>query len=139
MLKSAWHHVKSRVEPEHEVSTPCYYRAQGKTFITDSVLQSTAGFVTCYLIFFITGSLLLTITANASLGDALFEFASSIGTVGISVGITCTTTNIPTMIVEMCGMILGRLEIFIVLTGLYSAGQLIFGKKKRTANLQVTH
>ena len=35
------------------------------------------------------------------------------------IGLTGTTTNNATLIVEMVGMILGRLEIFIVLTGAY--------------------
>ena len=36
---------------------------------------------------------------------------------GLSIGLTGTATNNATLIVEMVGMILGRLEIFIVLTG----------------------
>jgi trk system potassium uptake protein TrkH len=130
LLKSALHNVKNHVAPEHEVSTPFYYRAQGKASITESVLKSTTGFITCYLCIFIIGSLLLTVTADVSLTDAMFEFASSLGTVGLSIGITGTTTNAATLIVEICGMILGRLEIFIVLTGLYSAFRLLFHKRK---------
>ena len=49
----------------------------------------------------------------------MFEFASALGTVGLSIGLTGTTTNNATLVVEMVGMILGRLEIFIVLTGAY--------------------
>lgn len=130
LIKSALHNVKSHIAPEHEVSTPFYYRAQGKTPITDSVLKSTTGFVTCYLCIFIAGSLLLTVTANVSLTDAMFEFASSLGTVGLSVGITGAGTNSATLIIEICGMILGRLEIFIVLTGIYSAVKVLFRSRK---------
>ena len=49
----------------------------------------------------------------------MFEFASALGTVGLSIGLTGPATNDATLIVEMAGMILGRLEIFIVLTGVY--------------------
>jgi len=132
MLKSAWHNVRGKTAPEHEISTPYYYRAQGKTLITESLVKSTASFVTCYLIIFLTGSLLLTFTADASLTDAMFEFASSLGTVGLSIGITGTTTNDATLIVEMLGMFLGRLEIFIVLTGFYSFFHLLFGRKRKS-------
>lgn len=130
LLKSALNNVKNHVAPEHEVSTPYYYRAQGKTLITESVLKSTTGFITSYICIFTAGSLLLTVTANVSLTDAMFEFASSLGTVGLSIGITGPTTNALTLIVEICGMILGRLEIFIVLTGIYSAFRLLFHKRK---------
>ena len=49
----------------------------------------------------------------------MFEFASALGTVGLSIGLTGPATGSATLIVEMIGMIMGRLEIFIVLTGIY--------------------
>ena len=73
----------------------------------------------CYLLLFVTGALLLTLTAGCGLEKAMFEFASALGTVGLSIGLTGPMTNNATLIVEMVGMILGRLEIFIVLTGAY--------------------
>ena len=57
--------------------------------------------------------------AHAPLASCMFEFASSLGTVGLSIGLTGPATNNATLVVEMIGMILGRLEIFIVLTGAY--------------------
>ena len=77
------------------------------------------GFVGCYLLLFAAGVLLLTMTAGCDLEKAMFEFASALGTVGLSIGLTGPTTNNATLIVETVGMILGRLEIFIVLTGVY--------------------
>lgn len=50
----------------------------------------------------------------------MFEFASSLGTVGLSIGLTGPSTNSGTLIIEIIGMILGRLEIFIVIIGIYS-------------------
>ena len=71
------------------------------------------------LLLFITGSLLLTETADCDLAEAMFEFSSSLGTVGLSIGITGPATNNATLLVEMAGMLLGRLEIFIVPIGCY--------------------
>ena len=51
----------------------------------------------------------------------MFEFASSLGTVGLSIGLTGPTTRAATLLVEIAGMLLGRLEIFLVFTGLGSA------------------
>jgi len=51
----------------------------------------------------------------------MFEFASTIGTVGLSIGLTGPSTGTATLIIQMFGMILGRLEIFIVFTGVYSS------------------
>ena len=77
------------------------------------------GFVGCYIVLFIAGALAVTLTAGCGLKEAMFEFASALGTVGLSIGLTGTATNNATLVVEMAGMILGRLEIFIVLTGGY--------------------
>lgn len=44
--------------------------------------------------------------------------AFSLSTVGLSIGITGPATNDATLIVEMVGMMLGRLEIFIVIIGI---------------------
>jgi len=55
----------------------------------------------------------------------MFEFASALGTVGLSIGLTSPATGNATLVVEMLGMMLGRLEIFIVLIGAYSAGSLM--------------
>lgn len=54
-------------------------------------------------------------------GRCMFEFASSLGTVGLSIGLTGPTTRAATLLVEMAGMLLGRLEIFLVFTGQGSA------------------
>ena len=49
----------------------------------------------------------------------MFDFASSLGTVGLSIGITGPATNMATLIVEIIGMFMGRLEIFIVFIGVH--------------------
>lgn len=80
---------------------------------------NTIGFVDSYLLLFVAGVLILTLTARCGLGKALSEFVSVLGTVGVAIGLTGSATNNATLIVEVVGMILGRLEIFIVLTGAY--------------------
>nr|WP_265093078.1 potassium transporter TrkG [Clostridium sporogenes] len=49
-----------------------------------------------------------------SLQDALFEFASSIGTVGLSVGITSPIASPIVLWTEIFGMLFGRLEIYVI-------------------------
>ena len=101
------------------MDAPTYMKAQGRTKIDEELCSDTVGFVGCYLLLFFAGALLLTVTSGCSLEKAMFEFASALGTVGLSISLTGPTTNNATLIVEMIGMILGRLEIFIVLTGAY--------------------
>lgn len=124
---SQWPTIPSGNEShlDRNVVAPYYYRAQGKTYIDNALMSDTTGFVVCYLIIYVIGTLLLTLTANASLTEAMFEFASALGTVGLSIGLTGPGTNAATLIVEIVGMVLGRLEIFIVLMGIYSSVSLL--------------
>ncbi|NIV31379.1 MAG: potassium transporter, partial [Anaerolineae bacterium] len=52
-----------------------------------------------------------------SLQDSLFEFASALSTVGISVGITSASAPAGVLWVEMLAMFLGRLEFFAIVIG----------------------
>jgi len=130
MLRITMQNVRKRLSPARNVEAPYYFRAQGKTPIDTALAMDTIGFATCYLCLFVIGTLLIAITAGASLTDSMFEFASALGTVGLSVGITAPSTGVATLVVEMFGMILGRLEIFIVLIGVVSLKQYVqsFGK-----------
>lgn len=120
ILRTTLDNIRKRLSPEHRIESPYYYRAQGKTPIDHKLVSDVMGFIACYIGIFAIGTLLLTFTANCSLTEAMFEFASSLGTVGLSIGLTGPATGTGTLIVEMFGMILGRLEIFIVLIGIYS-------------------
>ena len=117
MLRLVWENVKERMVSRQVVTSPSYETAQGKVKIDAKLTNQIVGFVTMYGLIFAVGSLLLTITANCSLKDAMFDFASSLGTVGLSIGITNPSTNEASLLIEIVGMILGRLEIFGVLLG----------------------
>ena len=130
LTKCAAGQLRSRLSPEHAVRTSYYDRAQGRTAIDHRLLSATAGFVTTYLSVFTAGTLLLTVTSGATLTEAMFEFASSLGTVGLSIGLTGPATNAATLLVEIAGMLLGRLEIFIVFTGVGSALLLLQHRKR---------
>lgn len=118
MLRLAGMCIQRQLSTTRRVEAPSYTKAQGKTPIDSGLIVETAGFLVCYLGIFITGSLLLTLTAGCGLEEGMFEFASSLGTVGLSIGLTGPAAGAGTLIVEICGMILGRLEIFIVLIGI---------------------
>lgn len=120
MLRLAIISIRKRLSPSCNIEVPYYTKAQGKTVIDTALAADTTGFIVCYFIIFIVGALLTTITANCGLTEGMFEFASALGTVGLSIGLTGSNTGAGTLIVEIFGMILGRLEIFIVLIGFYS-------------------
>jgi len=51
------------------------------------------------------------------LKESLFEFASTLGTVGLSAGITGPETPPVILWSQMAGMLLGRLEFFTIILG----------------------
>ncbi len=118
MLRVAGCDIKRRLSPARNIEAPQYVKASGKNPIDQELIDDTTGFFVCYLVLYIVGTLALTVTADCSLMEAMFDFASSLSTVGLSIGITNPTTCAPALIVEMIGMMLGRLEIFIVLIGI---------------------
>jgi len=69
------------------------------------------------MLLYFSGVLAMVLTSQHSLTEVMFEFASALGTVGLSVGVTSVSASNAVLVIEMVGMLLGRLEIFIVLFG----------------------
>lgn len=134
MLRLCAIQIKKKISPNSNIKAPHYMKAAGKTPIDKELADDTTGFVMAYLVIYVIGSLVMTVTAGCTLTEAMFDFASSLSTVGLSIGITGPATNDATLIVEMIGMLLGRLEIFIVVIGFtFGFGRLksFLFKKKR--------
>jgi len=108
---------RRRFLPSSVVSEPDVWRGEEKHFITDRHLRQVALFVFLYLSAFFVGSGLIS-AYGYPLEDSLFEFASALSTVGISVGITSAGAPAGVLWVEMAAMFLGRLEFFTIVIGL---------------------
>ena len=72
-------------------------------------------FVFLYLLTYMLGTMILC-ASGYSLSDSLFEFASAIGTVGLSVGVTRADMPDVALWAETFAMFLGRLEFLVVFT-----------------------
>ncbi len=103
--------------PRSAVTEPVLWHGESREFLTDRRLRQVAMFVFVYLVVFFLGSGLVAAHGYA-LDESLFEFASALSTVGISVGITSAAAPASLLWVEMGAMILGRLEFFAVVVGL---------------------
>jgi len=134
MIRVLGFNIHKRVSSQRRINSAYYNSAQGKRAIDQDLISDTVGFIAFYLMILMTGGLLITWTSGATLTQAMFEFASSLGTVGLSIGLTGPNTDGGTLIIQMFGMILGRLEIFIILIGLYSGATRI--KYKLSESLQ---
>lgn len=112
---------RHRLLPHSAVTEPDAWRGEEKQFIGDRHLRQVALFVFLYLSVFFVGSGLIS-AYGYPLQDSLFEFASALSTVGISVGITAADAPAGVLWVEMAAMFLGRLEFFTIVIGVIKLG-----------------
>ena len=105
--------------PKNQVQVASYYNVSGKQVIDDEVISETFGYFGLYFIIYFFGTVIIALNSNVNFGHAMFEFASCLSTVGLSAGVTTPDTPALTLIVEIIGMFLGRLEIYIALVGFH--------------------
>jgi trk system potassium uptake protein TrkH len=102
--------------PRTAVVERAVWEADRPVFVTDSRLRQIGTFVFLYLALYVIGTAVLT-AHGYGLKESLFEYASSIGTVGLSIGVTLPTTPSVVLWTQTLGMFLGRLEFLVVFTG----------------------
>ena len=93
----------------------------GGVVLEEREIRQTFGFVTLYLGLTLLSALLLTFGGFA-VGDALFESASAVGTVGLSAGVTSADLAPWAKLVLVFDMWAGRLEIVPLLVLFYPHG-----------------
>jgi trk system potassium uptake protein TrkH len=113
LFKSMIWNIARYNKPGNYTSRYYVYRPEGKLFLTKNHFIEAVNFISLYIFTYIVGVVI--ISANGySLRDAMFEFASSLGTVGLSVGITSPNAPLQVTWTQTVGMLLGRLEFFVV-------------------------
>ena len=114
MLKEIWWKLVRDAHPDRVVFTEQINRGGKKEVITDREKNRINAFVFFYLLLFAAGSFVFC-CYGYSIQDSMFEFASAISTVGLSVGITSYGASPVIHWTAIAGMFLGRLEIYVVL------------------------
>lgn len=104
--------------PQHTVNEPVLWQGEQRLFLDDRRLRQVALFVATYVSVFFVGSAWVA-AHGFDLELALFEFASALGTVGLSVGVTTPDAPITLLWGLTAGMFLGRLEFFAVFIGVF--------------------
>jgi trk system potassium uptake protein TrkH len=113
LAKSIQWEVRRALLPPSAVMENSIWHSGERDYVTDSRIRQTGAFVFLYLLTLAAGTAVLT-AHGISLPDALFEFASAQGTVGLSVGVTSVDAPPLVLCTEIAGMFLGRLEFLIV-------------------------
>ena len=117
LYKSLVWDIKSFFLPRTAVTQNFIWQAEQKDFITDSRLRQIGTYLFLYLAAFALGTLILAAT-GVGLKESLFEFASALGTVGLSIGVTTPNASPIILWTESAGMFLGRLEFLVVISAL---------------------
>lgn len=108
--------------PRSAVLVRPVWEGRRRVFVEDAQVVRIAGFAFLYLGTF-AGGVLLLCACGAGLEQALFEFASALGTVGLSVGVTAAGMPAAALWAEILAMFLGRLEFWVVIVGLVKLGR----------------
>ncbi len=115
---SIYWEIRRQIMPKTAITHFPIQDGQWESALSDSRLRQIAVFIFLYLATYCIG--VLTLCASGfSLPDSLFEFASALGTVGISVGVTSATMPSVALWAETLAMFLGRLEFLVVFVSLH--------------------
>lgn len=114
MLKSLFWEIRNHFYPKNVIKEDYVWRGEDRWYIKSHHVKEIANFITIYVITYFTGVLIF-LAYGYSLKDSMFEFASALGTVGLSVGLTSASTPGVILWTEIIGMFLGRLEFLIII------------------------
>ena len=106
--------VESFILPKGIVKSYSVWKGESRRFIDSSMVMEVLLIFSLYFITYIVGVLVLLGYGYGTL-DSMFEYASALSTVGLSVGITSPDAPTGVLWVETIGMFLGRLEFLAVL------------------------
>ncbi len=117
MGKAFYWNLSKNFQPEHLVRERFIYRPEGKVYVEEKHISDALNYAFIYMVLYFTGVAIL-LAHGYPFQDSLFEFASAIGTVGLSVGLT--GPDIPPVVLwtESVGMFVGRLEIYVLFIAL---------------------
>jgi Trk-type K+ transport system membrane component len=116
LWKSVVWDLKKALMPSRSIQRRVLLEMGREVHIEDDRLRQIGTFVFFYITLFFLGSAVI-MAQGFDLRDSLFEFASALGTVGSTMGLTSPDLPKGVLWTLTTGMFLGRLEIFIVLAG----------------------
>ena len=117
LCKSLIWEINAFFLPRTAVRENYVWQGEQKDFISEARIKQIGTFLFLYVTTYVLGSLVIAGT-GVSLEDSLFEFASALGTVGLSIGVTGPQASPVILWTEIVGMLLGRLEFFVVISGI---------------------
>lgn len=112
-FRSVLWEIRRALLPRTAVMARTVWEKESRIVIDDARLRQVGAFIGLYLMTVVIGTAVIA-AHGYSLQDSLFEFASAVGTVGLSVGITSAAAPDAVLWTETVAMFLGRLEFFVI-------------------------
>ena len=113
MAKAQYWQIKDMLSHKKTVRTKFINRLGKKMVIEQEDITQNYMFITTYIVVLLVGSFMIMLYGH-SFENSLFEFASTIGTVGLSVGILNASAPNVLLWTGTFGMFLGRLEFYVI-------------------------
>lgn len=112
LIKSFVWNIRGYLVPRNTVRQEYVIRPEGKYYVPNEHIIEISTFATIYVFTYAIGVLIM-LAHGYPLKESMFEYASSIGTVGLSIGITAPDAPVMVLWAQIFGMLLGRLEFFV--------------------------
>lgn len=132
LVRALWWELRRLLLPRGAVLVREAWQGEGRVPVGDPQIVATGAFTALYALVLVAGTAVL-LGYGHPLDDSLFEMGSALGTVGLSVGVTGPQAPAPVLLVETAAMLLGRLELFVVLTALAKVGRDALAASRRRA------
>jgi trk system potassium uptake protein TrkH len=121
LYKSVIWEIRRAFLPKHAVNEPVVHQGDREDLLSDRQVRQTALFVAMYMFVLFVGTI-ITAAHGFPLAESMFEFSSSLGNIGVTIGVT--SPNLPPALLwtHSAGMLLGRLEFFAIIVGVLKIG-----------------
>jgi trk system potassium uptake protein TrkH len=113
-FKSIYWSIKEQLSHKNMIRKHFITRLGNKMIVDQQDVSQNYTFILVYVIALLFGTFIFASFNDRSLQDALFEYASALGTVGLSVGITGYNAHPVILWTSTLSMFLGRLEFYVV-------------------------
>jgi trk system potassium uptake protein TrkH len=123
LFKAVRWEIRKSFLPEHAVNQAIIWKGDQRSTLNDGQIRRTALFTFVYMLFYFLIVLLTLTQGDYSVSEVMFETASAISGVGISVGITHPGVPDAQLWIQSFGMLLGRLEFFAFMIGIIKLGR----------------
>lgn len=113
LLKGIYYNYKERLHTNKSITSHFIEKNGQRIELTKDEIRNNFNYFIVYMLIFFLGSFVISLFGY-SFEESMFEFASSLGTVGLSVGIIGYNAHPVILWTSILGMLFGRLEIFVI-------------------------